>query len=153
MRHLAQINIGRIRAPLDDPMMAGFVSRLDEINALAEATEGFVWRLKGDGNDATSIHAYDDPRTLMNMSVWESYEALHRYVYRSDHVELVRLRARWFEKMDGPYYALWWIPAGHIPSVAEGVARLEQLRTHGPSADVFWFVLPAPARGGGEVGV
>src|SRR5215468_11093522 len=139
---LAQINIGRIVAPLDDPRMVGFTSRLDEINALAERTPGFVWRLVGDGNNATSIRPFDDPMMLLNMSVWESLEALRGYVYRSDHARFVRARLDWFEKMEGPVYALWWIPVGHIPTVQEGIERLEHLRANGPSDKAFWFPRP-----------
>jgi len=142
--HLAQINIGRIRAPLEDPIMAEFVSNLDAINALAEGTPGFVWRLVGDGNDATSLRPFDDPMMLINMSVWESLEALRGFVYRSHHSRFVRNRLDWFEKLEGPVYALWWIPVGHIPTVKEGIERLEHLRANGPSDRAFWFPRPRP---------
>ncbi len=142
--HLAQINVGRIRAPLEDPIMDGFVSNLDEINALAERTPGFVWRLVGDGNNATSLRPFEDPRMLLNMSVWESLEALRGYVYRTDHARFVRARLDWFEKLEVPVYALWWIPVGHIPTVQEGIERLEHLRAHGPTDKAFWFPRPSP---------
>lgn len=142
--HLAQINIGRTIAPTTDPLLAGFTSRLDEINALAERSPGFVWRLTSDSGNATDIAYSDDPLILVNMSVWESLEALQQYVYRSDHVQLLRARAQWFEKSSAPSYCLWWIPAGHIPTVAEGRARLEHYRAHGPTDVAFWFAKQVP---------
>ena len=148
--HLAQVNIGRAKGEMDDPVMHGFVSRLDEINALAEATPGFVWRLTGDGNDATSLRPYpDDHLILVNLSVWETPEALRGYVYKSAHTEVMRGRKAWFERMQEMYYAMWWIPAGHIPTVAEAKARLDHLRAHGESAEAFTFakVFPAPDAG------
>jgi hypothetical protein len=137
--HLAQINIGRIRAPLEDPLMAGFVDRLEAINRLADAAPGFVWRLQTDAGNATSIRPYEDERILINMSVWQSIEALWEYVYKSQHAEPLRLRSDWFEKMDSPYLALWWIPAGHIPTPLEGKERLDHLRRHGQTAHAFTF--------------
>ena len=115
--HLAQINVGRILGPIDSEIMSGFVSQLAEINALAEATPGFVWRLKTEAGDATAIRPYDDERVIVNMSVWESAEALHAYVYQSAHVDVMRRRREWFARMTESYMVLWWIPAGHIPSV------------------------------------
>src|SRR5882762_1126507 len=111
--HLAQINIGRLVAPIDDPKIADFVAQLDEINALAERSPGFVWRLKSDSGNATDIVYSDDPFVILNMSVWESVEALRDYAYGSKHVESLRRRAEWFEKMSKPHYCLWWIPEGH----------------------------------------
>lgn len=135
--HLAQLNIGRIRAPLDSPIMSGFVERLDEINALADASPGFVWRLQTASGNATDVRAYDDDMLLVNLSVWKSVEALKHYVYKTSHAELLRGRTRWFEKFDGPYLVLWWIPAGHIPTVQEAKARLEHLRQNGPNRYAF----------------
>ncbi len=137
--HLAEVNIGRILAPLDDPIMAGFVARLDEINALADGSPGFVWRLQGDSGNATYLRPYDDDRILFNLSVWESVQHLRDFTYRSQHSELVKQRKDWFSKFDGLYYALWWVPAGHIPTVEEAKTRLEHLRTHGDSAFAFSF--------------
>jgi hypothetical protein len=139
-RHVAQINIGRMVAPLGGPEMAGFVARLDEINAIADAAPGFVWRLQTDDGDAMAIQAFDDPLIIVNMSVWESLEALHAYVYRSDHVRVLRDRKKWFTPMSGPYYALWWVPPGHRPTPDEGKERLAYLAAHGPSERAFWFV-------------
>ena len=135
--HLAQVNIGRILAPLDSPVMAGFVAQLDAINALADAAPGFVWRLQTEDGDATAIRPYDDDWILVNMSVWESPEALHAYVYRSAHADVLRRRREWFARMTEAFVALWWVPAGHRPSVAEAVERLGMLRTHGLTADAF----------------
>jgi hypothetical protein len=137
-RHLAQINVARMVAPLDDPRMAEFVAQLAEINALADRSAGFVWRLQGQGGDATSIKLAD-PTLLLNMSVWKSRESLHAYTYRSAHAGVMRDRKKWFHRMDGPYYALWWIPVGHLPSVAEGEERLAYLAKHGASEHAFWF--------------
>lgn len=137
--HLAQVNIGRIKAPVDDPLMFGFVTRLDEINALAEKSPGFVWRLQTSEGNATSLRPYDDDRILVNMSVWETIEHLQQYVYRTAHAELLRQRHNWFEKFAGTYAALWWVPAGHRPSVDEAKKRLTHLETHGPTSFAFTF--------------
>ena len=144
--HLAQVNIARLRAPLDDPSIAGFVARLDDVNALADAAPGFVWRLQTDAGNATALRPYDDDRILFNLSLWQSPEHLRDFVYRSAHVEVMRQRRSWFERYDGPYYALWWVPAGHIPSVDEAKERLEHLRAHGESALSFSFatLFPSP---------
>ena len=146
--HLAQINIGRILAPIDDPLMADFVSQLPPINALADTTPGFVWRLQTDSGDATSIRVYDDEMVAINMSVWESVDALREYVYKSAHHGVLRDRKRWFEKFDGHYYALWWVPAGHIPTTQEAKERLEHLRERGESEYAFSFsrVFPEPGK-------
>lgn len=137
--HLAEINIARMLAPIDSPVMAGFVARLDEINALAESAPGFVWRLVGDGNDATSLRPFDDDMLIVNMSVWESIEALHQFTYSSTHVEVFRQRKAWFEKMTDAYMVLWWIPAGHIPTVQEAKERLVHINTHGATPYAFTF--------------
>jgi hypothetical protein len=137
--HLAPLNIGRIKAPMDSPVMAGFANNLDRINALAEATPGFIWRLQTDEGDATAIRPFDDPDMLVNMSVWRDVESLNRYVYQSAHVELMKKRREWFERMDEAFVVLWWVPAGHVPSVAEAIARLQTLRAEGPSAQAFTF--------------
>lgn len=137
--HIAQINIGRILGEMDGPIMAEFKDNLDRINALAEASPGFVWRLKGDGNDATSIHVYEDAYMLINMSVWENIDALFNYVYTSAHTPYVSRRREWFEKLTIPMMALWWIPIGHIPTPHEGKARLEYLEQHGATPHAFTF--------------
>ena len=140
--HLAQVNIGRIVAPLDSETMHGFASRLDEINALADGWPGFVWRLQGEGDSATDLRPFEDDTLLVNMSVWESFEALRDYVYRSDHLTLLRARKQWFEPLKEAFTALWWVPAGHIPTTAEAWARITHLRAHGPSELAFTFARP-----------
>ncbi len=137
--HIAQVNIGRIKGLLDGPVMAGFMSRLDEINALADRTPGFVWRLQTSEGNATYFRPYDDDRVLLNMSVWETIEALRDYVYRTAHAELLRQRQEWFEKFSGTYAALWWVPVGHIPGIDEAKKRLAYLDKHGPSQFAFNF--------------
>jgi hypothetical protein len=143
--HLAQVNIGRLRAPIDDPLMEGFRSQLDPINALADRSPGFVWRLQTEEGNATSIRPYEDERMAINMSVWESLEALQQFVYKSAHVSPLRDRQAWFEPIEGPILALWWVAAGHIPTVAEAKERLSHLAQHGPSPHAFTFRIPFPA--------
>ena len=136
--HLAQVNIGRVKGLMTDPVMSGFASRLDEINALAEASPGFVWRLQSDEGNATSYRPYDhDDRLLINMSVWETVEHLRDFTYATAHAELLRQRRDWFEKFDRVFLALWWIPEGHIPSIEEAKARLDHLEAHGPTPFAF----------------
>ena len=148
---LAQINIARIKAPTDSPIVKEFMDNLDRINALAEAQDGFVWRLVGDGdNNATDIHAFDDPMMLLNMSVWESADQLAAFVYRTAHRDFMRRRREWFEPAE-VYMALWWVPAGHRPSPAEGVARLDTLARLGPTAEAFTFRQPFAAPGGTDL--
>jgi hypothetical protein len=143
--YIAQVNIGRMKGALEDPVMADFVARLDEINALADRSPGFVWRLKGAEGDATYLRPFDDDRILFNMSVWESVEQLKRYVYYTAHVEVLKRRHDWFEKFSGAYTALWWVPQGHRPGVDEAKKRLAHLDAHGPSAFAFTFKHPFPA--------
>ncbi|MCI0551685.1 MAG: DUF3291 domain-containing protein [Anaerolineae bacterium] len=145
--HIAQINIARMLAPIDDPIMAEFVAQLPPINALAEQSPGFVWRLQSESGDATSIKVYDDDMIIINLTGWESVDALRKFVYKSAHAGVLRDRKRWFEKFDGPYYALWWVPAGHLPSTEEGKERLEYLQEHGDTAYAFSFhkVFPKPS--------
>jgi hypothetical protein len=137
--HLAQINIGRIRAPMDDPIMAEFKLALAEVNALAEAATGFVWRLKDDTGNATSIKVFPDPMLLVNMSVWTGIAPLQEYVYRSMHGRFFARRQEWFERFEGAHVALWWIPAGQIPTVEQARDRLELLERAGPTAEAFTF--------------
>jgi Domain of unknown function (DUF3291) len=137
--HIAQVNIGRVRAPLDDSLMAGFVARLDEINALADRSPGFVWRLQTSEGNATYFRPYDDDRILLNMSVWTTIETLKNYVYRTAHAELLQQRQAWFERFDRTYLALWWVPEGHIPGVDEAKKRLASVDDHGPTQFAFTF--------------
>jgi hypothetical protein len=137
--HLAQVNIARMVAPLDSPTMAGFVARLDEFNALADRSPGFVWRFQNDDGNATYLRPYDDDRIIFNLSVWQTAEALKAYVYRTGHVEMIRQRQQWFESSDAPILALWWIPAGTRPTTDEAKARLAHLREQGATAHAFNF--------------
>lgn len=145
--HVAQINVALMRGPIDSPVMQGFVAQLEFINAVADRAPGFVWRLQDEAGDATSIRAFDDPRILVNLTVWESIEALHHYIYRSAHAGPFRDRANWFLRMDRPAMALWWVPAGHLPTREEGEKRLEKLRRDGPTPEAFTFRQRFPAPG------
>ena len=142
--HIAQVNVAQAKAGTESEVMQGFVSRLDEINALADRADGFVWRLKEDSGSATAIRVFDDPLLLINMSVWANVESLKHYVYKSLHVELIKDREAWFNKMGESHQALWWIPAGHIPSTVEAQKKLEYIRKHGSSAEAFTFAKPFP---------
>jgi hypothetical protein len=145
--HLAQLNVGTVRAPINSAELAGFMAGIEPVNAVADAAPGFVWRLEdGDGPGATALRPRG-PDFIVNMSVWESLEALHDYAYKSPHMKVFRDRAKWFVKMDKPHYCLWWIPAGHIPTVAEGRERLEHYQAHGATPYSFWFSqeFPQPA--------
>ena len=144
--HLAQINIGRLVAPITDPQIAGFVSQLEPINQLAEQSPGFVWRLQSDQGNATDLAYNEDPTMLLNMSVWESVESLKAFTYNSQHMQVFKQRKDWFQKLDLPHYCLWWVPIGHLPTVAEGRDRMEHYQQHGATAKSFWFsqLFPAP---------
>ncbi|HEV2569741.1 DUF3291 domain-containing protein [Sphingomonas sp.] len=143
--HLAQINVGRLTAPSGDPQVAGFFAELDRINALADASPGFVWRLQSDSGNATDIQVTDDPLFILNMSVWTDAEALFAFVYRSAHTPVMAQRRDWFGRFDGAYQALWWIPAGTIPTIDEGLSRLWRLDRFGPSRDAFTFKTRFPS--------
>ncbi len=131
--------MARLRAPLDSPLLADFVAQLDEINALGDRSPGFVWRLKTADGDATSIRVFDDESLIVNLTVWESIEALSAFAHRGAHRDVMRRRREWFEPMAEAYLALWWVPAGHRPSVEEAQDRLRYLRDHGPTPEVFTF--------------
>ncbi len=154
--HLAEINVAKLRHPIDDPRVAEFVDNLDSVNALAEASEGFVWRLKDDVGNATQIRAYDDPLIIVNMSVWASPGALYDFAYKTMHRRFVQRRKEWFELFDGPYLALWWVEEGRHPDVADGRKRLAHLERFGPTAWSFNFRKlhePSPdARPLGDIG-
>ncbi|HVO16582.1 MAG TPA: DUF3291 domain-containing protein [Alphaproteobacteria bacterium] len=145
--HIAQMNVGRTVAPVDSPALADFMGALDRINALAEASPGFVWRLQSDSGNATDIKVSDDPQFIVNMSVWSSVEALFQFVYQSAHTPVMGRRRDWFEKPTEAYQVLWWVPAGHRPTPQEGLARLEHLRRHGPTAHAFTFKQRYPRPG------
>ncbi len=151
--HLAQINIARLIAPLDDPRIADFVAQLGPINALADGAAGFVWRLQSESGNATDIAWTDDPLAIVNMSVWESVEALRDYAYGSKHREVLREKARWFGKMEKATGCMWWVPIGHRPTVPKGRERLTHYQEHGATPYSFWFSqrfpMPAEKEAGG----
>jgi heme-degrading monooxygenase HmoA len=128
--HLAQLNVAAARWNIDQPEMAGFVEQIAGINAMADASPGFVWRWTGQT---------DDPRLLVNFSVWESIEALKAFTYRSSHVTVFRDRARWFENAEIPNLVLWWVPVGHQPTLQESMARLKLFHDFGPTRGAFTF--------------
>jgi hypothetical protein len=142
---LAQLNIALMKEPLESPSMADFVANLDQINALAESSPGFVWRLQTQEGDATALRPLGDD-TLVNLSVWRDVESLNKYVYGSAHVEIMRRRKEWFERMREAYVVLWWVPKGRRPDVLEAVAKRELLRAKGPTQDAFTFrhAFPSP---------
>jgi hypothetical protein len=162
--HLAQLNVARPVAPLDDPRMAGFMAGLKELNALADRAPGFVWRLVDDaGEDSTGLRLAEpsnpadagDPGlgVMVNMSVWESVEALREYVYRSGHLEALRRRREWFRHTAlGAYQVLWWVPAGHRPTLDEAAVRLARLASEGPTPTAFTFRDPYPPPVGDPIG-
>jgi hypothetical protein len=139
---LAQVNIGLPRAPLESAQLAEFVAALDPINAIADSSPGFIWRLQTDDGDATAVRGFGDERLIINMSVWASLEALSDFVFRSAHVEVMRRRREWFERMATAYTALWWVPAGHRPTVAEAEERLDGLQRDGSTPHAFTFQEP-----------
>lgn len=145
---IAQFNIARLLAPVDHPASAGFARSLDRINRLAEGSPGFVWRLRTEDDEAAG-RPYPDRSIVVTMSVWESRQAFFDFTYRSEHLDFLRRRREWFAHMEAPTGVMWWIPEGHIPTLAEGRARLELLRTQGPTAEAFTFrdsFEPEPAR-------
>ena len=137
--HIAQINIGRMLAPLESPVMTDFVAQLDEINALADASPGFIWRFQTEEGNATYLRPYDDDLIIVNFSVWESVEQLKDYVYRGAHNQVMKRRREWFEKFDGMFLALWWVKDGHIPTIFEAKQRLDHLHKNGASEFAFTF--------------
>ena len=145
--HLAQVNIAQMKFPTDDPRMAGFMNQIDGVNALADAAPGFVWRLQTDDGNATAIRAFPRDDLLINLSVWESVEALRAFVYKSGHVVPMRGRAEWFDRMSESFMALWWVPEGHVPSLEEAKERLASLQQNGPSPEAFTFRTTFPPPG------
>ena len=149
LHHLAQLNIALPREPLDSPLLSGFVAALDPINALADASPGFVWRLQDDSGDATEIRGFGDARLIINLTVWESVESLADFVFRSAHTAVMRQRRQWFDPMPEAYTVLWWVPAGHIPTIEEAEERLDLLRKEGPTPAAFTLRQPyAPPQSG-----
>jgi hypothetical protein len=135
--HLAELNIARLKHPLDDPRVADFVNNLDRVNGIADKMPGFVWRLKDDGGNATAIRISDDPLTIVNLTVWESAQALETFVFRTVHSHFYKRRAEWFEVMEKPSVVMWWVAAGHRPDLEEAAARLQDMTDNGPSDRAF----------------
>ena len=143
MNHIAQLNVGRFLYPTGDPRMAEFMGNLDRINAIAERSEGFVWRLKDESNNATAIRPDDDPTMAVNLSVWESVEALERFVWATVHKQFYNRKGSWFQPMSTPHFVMWTVPAGYLPSLSEAKARLDHLARNGDSDFAFgWGHLP-----------
>ena len=141
--HLAQLNIARLKYPMDDPRVADFVDNLDRVNAVAERSPGFVWRLVGEGNDATDIDAFGDPMVIVNMSVWRDAESLEHFVWNTVHKQIYRRRSEWFGAMESHHFVMWWVDEGHMPGVGEARERLARLDSDGNSELAFdWAHLP-----------
>ncbi len=141
---LAQLNVATLLAPIDSPQLADFVANLERINALAEHSPGFLWRLQTDAGDATAIKHFGED-VIVNMSVWKDVESLHGYVYASDHVEVLKRRREWFDTMRDSHLVLWWLPAGERPYLSEAEDRLNRLRALGPTPEAFTFKKAYPA--------
>jgi heme-degrading monooxygenase HmoA len=141
--HVAQLNVARLLAPIESPTLSGFVRRLDEVNAVADAAPGFVWRLQSESGNATDIRPWGDD-VIVNMSVWESVDALRDYVYGPEHAAVLRRRREWFSVLGAPHLVLWWVPVGHRPDLAEARQRLDLLERDGPSAAAFTLRQPFP---------
>jgi len=144
--HLAQLNIARPKAPMDSGFMDTFNALLDPVNAVADSTPGFVWRLQTDAGNATSLTIYGEENLLVNMSVWESADALWDFVYSGDHLAVMRRRREWFNRMAELFTCLWWVEAGRLPDIPEAEEKLSHLRDHGPTEQAFTFKerFPAP---------
>ena len=141
--HLAQLNVGRARFATDDPRMAEFMGGLDSVNALAERSPGFVWRLQSEAGNATDIKLTDDPQFIVNLSVWETPEQLEHFVWNTVHKRIYEKKGNWFEAKTASHFVMWWVPAGHIPTPEEALARLDHLTQHGASEHAFgWESLP-----------
>jgi hypothetical protein len=137
--YIAQMNVATALYPLDDPRIAAFIGLLDEVNALAEGSPGFIWRLKSDSGNATDIKVTDDPNLIVNISVWRDVEALFEFVYKSMHRLVMAKRRQWFDQPTSAYLVVWWVKADAMPTVEDGLARLRYLRQHGPTAHAFTF--------------
>ncbi len=143
--NLAQVNIARMLAPLTDPVMSGFVAELDAINALADNSPGFLWRLQTPEGNATDIRPFEDDLILVNLSLWASLADLSAFVYKSRHRQVLQQRQQWFQRFNGSYVALWWMQSGHIPTVEEAKERLSYLSAHGETLHAFSFKKPYPS--------
>lgn len=143
--HLAQINIAQAKFDLEAPEMSGFTNRLDKINSIADKSEGFVWRLQTEEGDATSLRVFPDPKMIVNLSVWKNFDTLKAFIYQSSHIEVMRGKVNWFNTLDNAHLALWWIAAGHIPTIEEAQERLEFINQHGATPKAFSFAANFPA--------
>ncbi|MGH8245176.1 MAG: DUF3291 domain-containing protein, partial [Gammaproteobacteria bacterium] len=145
------INIALMKGSYDNPVMADFVAQLDSVNGVADASSGFIWRMQGDDEVAVATRIFGEPRMLINMSVWESIEALRCFVYHDRHLGVFRDRHRWCEKMNRAHLALWWVPIGHVPTVDDGKVCLDRIDAEGPTARAFTFshLFPPPRSAGG----
>lgn len=149
--HLAQLNVARFRLPQDHPVNVDFINNLDRVNAIAEQQPGFVWRFTGEGNNALDVQAFDDPNIAINMTVWTDMESLATFVYRNKaHLEIMRRRKEWFEKKEF-YLVLWWVEAGHKPTIEEAKKRLDYLEQNGPTSFAFTFKNPVASPEGEKV--
>jgi hypothetical protein len=144
---IAQLNVARALGPMDGEVMAGFMQRLDEINALAEQSPGFVWRLKGENNNNTALKVTADPLFIVNFSVWRSIDDLWAFTYASTHKELFKQRFDWFERSQTPSLVMWWVPRGTIPDIHEALGRLRRLSDDGPTPEAFTFKQRFPPPG------
>ncbi len=137
--YLAELNIAKAKAGMEDPVMKDFNDNLEPINSLAEASPGFIWRLKDEHGDATSIQVYDDPLIIVNLSVWQDLESLRQFMFKTHHLNFLKRKSEWFEPNEEATYVLWWVPEGHQPSTQEANARLQHLRKHGETPHAFSF--------------
>jgi hypothetical protein len=137
--HLAQVNIAKMLAPIDSPVMANFVANLDPINALAESSAGFIWRLKGDNENATAIRVFEDDFLIINMSVWLDLNSLKNYVYKSDHTQVMKRRREWFHNLTDMHMALWYLPQNELPTPLQAREKLEHLQKFGETPQAFSF--------------
>jgi Domain of unknown function (DUF3291) len=141
--HLAQLNVAQALDDMDSPRLAGFMGALDAVNAVAERSHGFVWRLKDDGGNATDIKVAEDSRFIVNLSVWETPAHLEHFVWNTVHKRVYQKKAKWFGSMPKAHFVMWWVPTGHRPTTDEALAKLEDLRTRGPGEEAFgWESLP-----------
>ena len=148
--HLAQVNISRLLAPLDSELLADFVAGLEPVNAVADSAPGFVWRLQTEDGDATAIRVFDDAELIVNLTVWTDLPSLGDFVYGTDHSAIMRGRRRWFARPTEAMTALWWVPAGTVPTPADAEQKLRLLRRLGPTSDAFTLRIPFPPPGRAE---
>jgi hypothetical protein len=135
---IAEINVARMKwVNINDPMMKEFVENLDKVNSIAEMSEGFIWRLKDDNNNATSLNPFDDEQIIINVSVWENLEKLENFMYKTFHSEFLKRRKEWFQQYGKAHTALWWVQHGHFPTLQEAIANLDYLQKNGPTQKVF----------------